>query len=163
MPSDSRRQTRSMCPRLPGSRKFQLITSSSRGPQRLTPTGPVRAASSLLPANAAVHPAREGVSGRPTAPRLDLGRVWQVSCQAAEPCVDHPDLDGGFVAYGEFLKAGGHGAVLFEQVDAAFGGVAALVDLGGERWRPPAGPAPVTAVADLISWLGDGRGDPATA
>ena len=33
--------------------------------------------------------------------------------------VDRGDGDGGFVADGEFVVSGGHGAVLFELVDAA--------------------------------------------
>jgi hypothetical protein len=33
--------------------------------------------------------------------------------------VDGGDGDGGLVADGEFVVAGGHGAVLFEQVDTA--------------------------------------------
>lgn len=38
--------------------------------------------------------------------------------------VDGGDGEGGFVAHGEFVVAGGHGAVLFELVDAALHGVA---------------------------------------
>ena len=53
---------------------------------------------------------------RPRARRLWLHR--------AEPPVDRGDVDGGFVADGEPVIAGGDGAVAFEPVDAAFGGVA---------------------------------------
>ena len=65
-----------------------------------------------------------------------LGRVSKVG---AEPGVDRGDGDGGFVADGEFVVAGGQGAVLFELGDAALDGVALLVDLGVEgRWASAA-------------------------
>ena len=37
--------------------------------------------------------------------------------------VDGGDGEGGFVAHGEFVVPGGHGAMLFELVDAALHGM----------------------------------------
>jgi hypothetical protein len=47
-------------------------------------------------------------------------------------------MDGGFVAHGEVVEAGGHGAVLFELVDTALHGVTPPVHLLVERRWPPA-------------------------
>jgi hypothetical protein len=60
-------------------------------------------------------------------------------------------VDGGFVADGELVVAGGDGAVAFEPADAAFDGVALLVQAGVEGGRPAAVPAPVLAVADPVT------------
>ncbi len=87
-----------------------------------------------------------------------LGRVSDV----AEPDVDAGDGDGGGVAQGEFVVAGSYCAVLFEQVDAAFHGVALLVDLGVERGWPSAVGAFVLAVGGLVTGLCDGGLDPAS-
>jgi hypothetical protein len=43
-----------------------------------------------------------------------------------EPFVDRGDVDGGVVADGELVVAGGHGPVALESADAAFDGVALL-------------------------------------
>jgi len=45
---------------------------------------------------------------------------------------------GGLVAAGELVVAGGHGPVALEVVDAAFDGMATLVDLGVEAGWPSA-------------------------
>ena len=76
-----------------------------------------------------------------------------------EPFVDRGDVDGGFVADGEFVEAGGHGAVAFEPVYPALHRVAGLVAFGVEGGRTAPGPAPVLAVAGLVSWFGDGAPD----
>jgi hypothetical protein len=47
-----------------------------------------------------------------------------------QPLVDGGDGEGGFVADGEFVVPGGHGAVLFELVDAALDSVPLPVDNG---------------------------------
>ena len=53
-----------------------------------------------------------------------------------EPVVDHDEVDDGLETDGEFVS-GALGAVAFEPVDAAFDGMALLVDLGVERrWTP---------------------------
>ena len=58
-----------------------------------------------------------------------------------EPFVDRGDADGGFVADGELVVAGGHGAVALEPVNPAFDGVAQLVQVRVEAGgRPPARP-----------------------
>jgi hypothetical protein len=64
-----------------------------------------------------------------------------------EPFVDGGDVDGGFVADGEFVVPGGQGPVALEAADAAFDGVPLFVDLGVEGWRPTALAALVLAVA----------------
>jgi hypothetical protein len=51
----------------------------------------------------------------------------------AEPFVDGGDVDGGFVADGQLVVAGGDRPVALEPVDAAFDGVTLLVDRGVER------------------------------
>jgi hypothetical protein len=47
--------------------------------------------------------------------------------EGPEPFVDRGDVEGGFVADGEFVVPGGDGAVALEPVDAAFHGVPLLV------------------------------------
>jgi hypothetical protein len=74
---------------------------------------------------------------------------------AGEPFVDGGDVDGGFVADGELVVAGGDGAVAFEPVYAALHRVPVFVAFWVEGGRPAAGPAPVFAVADLVSFLRD--------
>ena len=69
------------------------------------------------------------------------------------------DVDGGFVADGELVEAGGDGPVAFEPVDAALDRVPLLVDLTVEGGRPAALAALVLAVADPVRLLRDGAGD----
>ena len=69
-------------------------------------------------------------------------------------------MDGGFVADGELVVAGGDGAVAFEPVYPALDSVALLVDPGVEGWWAAAGPALVLAVADLVGLFRDGAPDP---
>jgi hypothetical protein len=71
-----------------------------------------------------------------------------------EPFVDRGDVHGGFVADGELVVAGCHGAVALEPADAAFDGVALLVDVGLKSGRAAAGAAFVLAVAYLVSLCG---------
>jgi hypothetical protein len=59
---------------------------------------------------------------------------------AWEPLVDCGDVDGGFVADGEFVVSGGNGPVALEPVDAALDSVPLLVMFGVERWRAAAVP-----------------------
>ncbi|MGW0200824.1 hypothetical protein [Nonomuraea sp. NPDC003201] len=64
--------------------------------------------------------------GRPTAasgPGTPRGPITRKS-------VDRGDDDDGFVAYGELVVTGCHAAVAFDQVDAAFHGVAQSVERG---------------------------------
>jgi hypothetical protein len=73
--------------------------------------------------------------------------------------VDAGDVDGGGVADGELVVAGGEPAVVFEVVEAALDGVAVLVGLGVERrWSPAAGSAS-SSVAGLVGRDRDGRRD----
>jgi hypothetical protein len=72
-------------------------------------------------------------------------------------------VDGGFVADGELVEAGGDGTVAFEPVDAAFDGMPLLVDLAVEGGWPAAVPAPVLAVGDPVGLFGDGALDAALA
>ncbi len=72
-------------------------------------------------------------------------------------------MDGGLIADGEFVVAGGDGPVAFEPVDAAFDGVPLFVDLRVEGGWPAAVVAPVLAVLKAVSLLGDGGGDAASA
>jgi len=78
-----------------------------------------------------------------------------------EPFVDGGDVDGGLVADGELVVAGGQGAVAFEPVDAALDGVPLFVDLAVEGGWPAPGPAPVFAVLDAVGLLGDSGRDTA--
>jgi hypothetical protein len=78
-----------------------------------------------------------------------------------QPLVDGGDVDGCLVADGELVVAGGDGAVAFEAADAAFDGVALLIQLGVEGGRAASVPAFVLAVADLAGFLRDGVGRPA--
>jgi hypothetical protein len=103
--------------------------------------------------------------------RLDVFAMEAVTCRwvgpvsksGQKPFVDHGDVDGGFVAGGEFVVAGGHGAVAFEAVDAALHGVALLVDAGVEaRWSAALGPF-LAPVGVLVGLAGDGGLDPASA
>ncbi len=73
-------------------------------------------------------------------------------------------VDGGIwmtgeVADGEFLVAGGDGAVLFESVAATLDGVAVSVDLTVERRWSPACTAAIAAVSCLICRDRDRGGD----
>ena len=52
--------------------------------------------------------------------------------------VDAGDVDGGGVADGELVVAGGEPAVVFEVVEAALDGVSVLVLCGVEGWRSAA-------------------------
>ena len=70
-------------------------------------------------------------------------------------------MDGGLVADGELVVAGGQGAVAFEPVDAALDGVPLFVDLAVEGGWPAPGPAPVFAVLDAVGLLGDSGRDTA--
>src|SRR5918912_3332201 len=83
--------------------------------------------------------------------------------EAAEPDVDRGYLDGGFVAHGQLVEAGGYGAVLFEQVDAALHGVALLVRLLVEGGRPATARAELAPVGRLVLLDWDDAADPATA
>jgi hypothetical protein len=69
-------------------------------------------------------------------------------------------VDGGFVADGELVLAGGDGPVAFQPVDAAFHGVALLVNLGIECGRAAAGAAFALVVADLMGLVRDRAPDP---
>jgi hypothetical protein len=56
--------------------------------------------------------------------------TWGVFRSRVEPFVDCGDMGGGLVADGQLVVAGGDGAVALEPADAAFHGVALLVQLG---------------------------------
>src|SRR5437763_11582747 len=90
-----------------------------------------------------------------------LGRVSEVSFQAAEPDVDRGDVDGGFVAHGQLVESGGHGAVLLEQVDAALDGVALLVRFLVEGGRSAALGTALAPVGGLVVLDRDDAPDPA--
>jgi hypothetical protein len=64
------------------------------------------------------------------------------------------------VAHGKLVEPGSHGAVAFEPVDAAFHGVALLVDLGVEGGAPPTGGAFRAPVGVLVALAGNGCLDP---
>lgn len=83
--------------------------------------------------------------------------------QKLEPFVDGGDGHGGFVADGEFVVSGGHGAVAFEPVDAALDGVALFVGFGIEGGWASTAVALGSAIAGLVAFLGDGAADPAPA
>ena len=52
-----------------------------------------------------------------------------------EPVVDPGDVDGGLVAHGELVVAGGQGSVVLDVTEAAFHGVTVFVRHGVEgRW-----------------------------
>jgi len=70
-------------------------------------------------------------------------------------------VDGGFVPDGELVVAGGDGAVALEPVNAAFDGVALLVQFLVEGRRTASGPAFVLPVADPVGLLRDRAPDPA--
>jgi hypothetical protein len=72
-------------------------------------------------------------------------------------------VDGGLVADGELVIAGGDGPVAFEPVDAAFDGVTLLVDVAVERGWPATAPASPLAVGDAVALFGDGAFDTALA
>jgi hypothetical protein len=57
-------------------------------------------------------------------------------------------VDGGFAAVGQLVVPGGDGTITLEPADAAFDGVAGLVQLGVEGGRAPAARPLVRAVAD---------------
>ncbi len=77
-----------------------------------------------------------------------------------EPDEGAGEGDGGEVAVGAFVVAGGDAAPLFEAVEAAFDDVAAPVDSLVE----PAGPfAAASAAGELVDAFGDGGLDPASA
>jgi hypothetical protein len=80
-----------------------------------------------------------------------------------EPFVDRGDVNGGFVADGQLVVAGGDGAVALEPADAALHGVACFVQLRVEGGRPSAGAALGLPVADLVGLLWDCAPDPASS
>jgi hypothetical protein len=63
--------------------------------------------------------------------------------------------------HGQLVEAGCHGAVLFEQVDAALHGVALLVRFLVERRRPAAPGAALAPVGGLVVLDRDDAPDPA--
>jgi hypothetical protein len=63
-------------------------------------------------------------------------------------------VDGGFITDGVFVEPGGHGAVAFEPVDAAFHCVALLVQDGVEGRRSSALPSLRAAIRILIGRAG---------
>lgn len=71
----------------------------------------------------------------------------------AEPDSDRGDVDGAVDDVGAFVVAGGHGAELFELVDAALDNVAAFVGLGVElgvvRSPPKNGPSSSAKASDF--------------
>jgi hypothetical protein len=70
-------------------------------------------------------------------------------------------VDGGLVADGELVEAGGQGPVAFEPVDAALDRVPLLVDLAVEgRWTATV-TAFVLAMLNAVGLLRDGAGDTA--
>ena len=73
--------------------------------------------------------------------------------------VDAGDVDGCSVAYGELVVAGGQGSVVLEVAEAAFHGVAVLVDGGVEGWWASAAWAPGLAVGGLVGLDGDRGAD----
>lgn len=81
----------------------------------------------------------------------------------AEPDSDRGDIDGAVEDVLAFVVAGGHGAELFELVDAAFDNVAAFVGLGVECGWPPALTAPPGSVGLLAGPFGNDGLDPASA
>jgi hypothetical protein len=72
-------------------------------------------------------------------------------------------VDGGFVADGELVEAGGYGPVALEPVDAALDSVPLLVDLGVECGRAAALAAFALAIGDPVTLFGDGGGDASSA
>jgi len=72
-------------------------------------------------------------------------------------------VDRGLVAHAQLVEAGRHAAVLFEQVDAALCGVALLVALGVERWRPATFGPELAPVTSLVVLDRDDAPDPASA
>src|SRR2546430_13216456 len=79
-------------------------------------------------------------------------------------CVfDGGDVEGGFIADGQLVIAGGDGPVALEPVDPAFDRVAQLVRVRVERRRAASDAAFVLAVADLVDFLRDGAGDLASS
>ncbi|GAB3821877.1 hypothetical protein GCM10028820_31350 [Tessaracoccus terricola] len=69
-------------------------------------------------------------------------------------------MDGGCVADGEFVVAGGEAAVVFELVDAAFDGVAVLVEVCVEGGCSSTFGTAAFPVGDLVFRGGDGCADP---
>jgi hypothetical protein len=67
-------------------------------------------------------------------PQLRVG-PW-LRNEGPEPSADGGDVEGGLVADGEFVVAGGDGAVALELVDAALDGVPLLVGLPVEDGWP---------------------------
>ncbi len=88
------------------------------------------------------------------------GRLEPVS-KAGEPVVDGGEVDGRFVANGEFVEAGGHAAVTFEPVDAAFHRRASTVVDGGEGGRPATTAAAPLPGGDTICRFGNRAADSA--
>src|ERR1039457_1189916 len=76
------------------------------------------------------QPASSGWQAARTCPRACL------RSEGSEPFADGGDVEGGLVADGELLVAGGDGAVALEPVDTALDGVALLVLLLVEGGRP---------------------------
>ncbi len=68
-------------------------------------------------------------------------------------------MDGGFVADGQLVEAGGHGAVALEPVDAALHGMTLLINVRVEgRWPASLGSLR-SSVGVLVGLARDGRGD----
>ncbi len=66
------------------------------------------------------------------------------------------ELDGGFVADGEFVVARRNAAGLFHQADPILDLVPALVHLAVEAGRAPARRAPAASVSGLVPLLRNG-------
>ena len=72
-------------------------------------------------------------------------------------------MGGGFVSDGEFVVAGGQGAVAFEPVDAALDSVPLFVDLTVKGGRAATVAAAVLAVLNAVGLFGDGGSDATSA
>jgi hypothetical protein len=72
--------------------------------------------------------------------------------EGSDPFVDGGGVEGGLVADGELVVAGGDGAVALEPTDAALDGVALLVLLAVEGGRAPALPLRLRWAAWSACW-----------
>lgn len=91
------------------------------------------------------------------------GRSFLSFRSAGGPQEDARDVESGQVDRGCLLVAGGDAAPLLEAVDAPLDGVALLVGLAVEAWRPAAPAASTQPVATLICRDRDCRPDAALA
>src|SRR4051794_21809518 len=137
-------------------RARRCSSSASRAPATSSRTAPTRSVH-LSTDRGRDHLALARLHAAAAAERLPASRWTQdLLRKSSEPPVDVGDTDGGGVADGELVVAGGECTLVFEGVDAALDGVPVAIDHGVEAGWSSAGGTTGLAVGGLVGGGRDG-------